>query len=185
MVHSVGVALLPLVGLLLANVSAVDAQITYIYGKQSWWTTSDTIQFLGDGNAGCPATRCEQWHEDCVLDNGFVFREVYDVDTQECEFDTTLTCYVAGVNCCFWAIGCTGQDIADVCAEPCAEVKENCPPDCYCRSIWRIRGFNVGPGDDEDPTGCYEIELVCETSEQCLGLKEELPCTTIYTHCQE
>lgn len=160
------------------------AETAYVYGRQSWWTTSDTLQFLGDAVVTPSGSiSCEQWHPDCITDNAFLFRLVDDVNTATCEFDTSRMCYGAGVNCCFWAIGCTGQDIANVCRIACEAVKHSCPPPsaCYCKSIWAVRGFNVGPGDDEDPTGCYELELVCETDEPCLRLKELRPCsTTVY-----
>jgi hypothetical protein len=169
--------------LIVAESNEAGAETAYVYGRNFWWTTGDTIQFMGDANSGSPAEPCPQWPDGCPMDNGLLFRKVTNVDVVGCTYDTTLTCYAAAVSCCFWVGGCTGQDAETICGDACEGIEETCPSGCYCRSLWTVREYNPSSGDGR--LGCYEIELVCETYEPCLHMQEALPCETVYGHWSE
>lgn len=179
-IHWTTVFISSLLAVLMTEVTAVGAETTYVYGRESWWTTRDTIQFMGDADTGSPAQPCPQWPIECIRDNGFLFRRVFNVDADDCTYDTTLTCFAAEVVCCFWVADCIGQEVQAVCGGPCEEVQETCPPGCYCGSLWAVKAFDPLSGDSQ--LGCYEIELVCETGEPCLRRGELLPCETVYGH---
>lgn len=160
------VSLALIVPAMLAGVSEAEAETARIYGLQGWFAQGDTIQFIGDAQVLSvpPQTPdCEGWDEDCALDNGFAFREVSGVDVSECAIaDSSTTCYVFGVVCCYWMGACSSQPCDSSPAPDCddSEYEEICGNNCYCMSIWEVQSFNAAPGDALD--GCYEIEMICD-----------------------
>jgi hypothetical protein len=148
---------------ILPTLQSVSAETAYIYGLSGWFSSGDTIQFIGDVNVlSVPPNQpdCAQWSDDCVLDNGFGFREVSGVNTTTCSIsDSSTTCYAFGVVCCYWLGDCSEHP----CDKPhleCWESEDECGENCYCMSIWEVQAFNASQGDATD--GCYEIELICE-----------------------
>jgi hypothetical protein len=84
---------------------------TFVYGQESWWSTNDIVQFVGDSgvgnqNEGGCSSYDQHWNS-CVIDPGFTFRKITNYDPDECTFTEGTTCYVTRVRCCYF-VGTSG-----------------------------------------------------------------------------
>lgn len=124
----------------------------YVYGKAGWWDVNDVIQFIGDaqyngGPTGGCGSHSESWNE-CWIDPGFLFREVFNLNVSNCSYTPSTTCDAVKVQCCFF------WDNASVCLD-CSV--QTCPGCNMCMSFWRVKRFLP---EGLTTRGCYELEFV-------------------------